>query len=232
MYILKGENKMKIKMKNTYNTMKGLARKYAVPAMIGLSAIGAIRGCSTDLDTELPVNQETTQSIVESYNAQVDNDNANRENRFRVYKTNLNGLVEKYEGLETELERDFNKSIADRVYDATEQESIYNKGFEMEKVLGKFVDLKEKAREEGFEYKSEIERTSTTNVYTLTDENRYGLDFGTPEIEKVMKNKGLEVAVERNSSGIDQMALSTFIFSLYVLGFLGTVVVVNHFTRD
>jgi len=223
---------MKIKMKNTYNTMKGLARKYAVPAMIGLSAIGAIRGCSTDLDTELPVNQETTQSIVESYNAQVDNDNANRENRFRVYKTNLNGLVEKYEGLETELERDFNKSIADRVYDATEQESIYNKGFEMEKVLGEFVDLKEKAREEGFEYKSEIERTSTTNVYTLTDENRYGLDFGTPEIEKVMKNKGLEVAVERNSSGIDQMALSPFIFSLYVLGFLGTVGVVNHFTRD
>ena len=221
-----------MKTKNTYNTMKGLARKYAVPAMIGLSAIGAFRGCSTDLDTELHVNQETTQSIVESYNAQVDNDNANRENRFRVYKTNLNGLVEKYEGLETELERDFNKSIADRVYDATEQESIYNKGFEMEKVLGKFVDLKEKAREEGFEYKSEIERTSTTNVYTLTDENRYGLDFGTPEIEKVMKNKGLEVAVERNSSGIDQMALSPFIFSLYVLGFLGTVGVVNHFTRD
>ena len=223
---------MKIKMKNTYNTMKGLARKYAVPAMIGLSAIGAFRGCSTDLDTELHVNQETTQSIVESYNAQVDNDNANRENRFRVYKTNLNGLVEKYEGLETELERDFNKSIADRVYDATEQESIYNKGFEMEKVLGKFVDLKEKAREEGFEYKSEIERTSTTNVYTLTDENRYGLDFGTPEIEKVMKNKGLEVKVERIESLCDQVVLTPMTLGLFTLGLIGSVGVLGYIKRN
>ena len=170
-----------MKTKNTYNTMKGLARKYAVPAMIGLGVLGTGCGQKTSYDAELPITQETAQSIQDSYNTE-------RERVFDGHKTNLDGLVEKYENMRTELERDFNNSIADRVYDATEQKSIYDKGFEMNKVFGEFEALKDKANDGGFEYNSKIGNSSATNFYELS---------GT-ELEKVMKNKGLEVEVQGN----------------------------------
>ncbi len=169
-----------MKMKNTYNTMKGLARKYAVPAMIGLGAIGAIRGCSTDLEAELPITQETSQSIVESYNAQ-------------------------YGAMKKEFEREFSSSIADRVYDATEQMSIYTNGKELSSLRHRF--------------NTEPDNNSAENVYQLTKENLYGVDFGTPELEKVLTNQGLQVKVESIYSESE--------IGLILLGLMGLIGVVK-----
>ena len=64
---------------------------------------------------------------------------------------------------------------------------------------------------------------STQKLYSLINENLYGVDYFTPELQKEFRNEGLQIDVEKNEKVTHkELPIGIGSFILAIITFLGT----------
>ena len=197
-----------------YNKIKNTAKNYLGSALVAGSLILGAYGCSNN--NNLPINPETKQVIVESYNQELKEKEQNINQTFNEMKKQYNQNFDS-------TNVDFNESIKDRKFTIREQEKVYS---DIKNVKNSFYKMLNYAEDNNIKFEKEYPNNYNELEYLLYI-NLNGFDLGTPKLEYKFNKEGLKIKVEEDITFEDKNLVlgviggilfpATLIFSLYVL---------------
>lgn len=166
----------------TYSKIKNTAKNYLGSALVAGSLILSGYGCS---NANFPVNPETKQDIVNSYNQEA------KLNENRIQQT-FNELRETYHKNLDSANIDFNKSIEDKLFTQAEQKKVY---FDLVNAEQLFREIQKYAIDNKIEFKEKFP-DNFSNLESDLGNNINGSDWGIPNLELKLKEQQLQVKVE------------------------------------
>jgi hypothetical protein len=166
-------------METKYQTIKNSVRKGLAGAMLGVSLLGGASAYAAQ-KYSLPINQETTEVIQKN----MQKESIAEENKIN---SNLQAYFQTYNQKTQEAQKVFNTALEDRVFTTTEQKKVYGL---LDDAVTSINSANNYLRMNGINRLYKVSQ-STKDLYQLV--------YSTSKTQqKILKNKGLSVKVERS----------------------------------
>jgi hypothetical protein len=188
-------------------TLRKITTKYVTPALIGLAILSS--GCK-EQKIELPVRQDVKEHI-QTYSKEEKERQQKKEEMTKTWRDLR--LKTQYQDRVTSIENKLNDAIVDMSFDKEEQKSLLAEYDSLQQKIVEINSYRETIKHTGGSIFFRVDEEDIVDelkmpkehrlIYDLLKENLKGIDYGQPELEKVLAEQGISVKVETCESNAE-----------------------------